>query len=76
MGGVAVGRKNWMLYGIDNGGRTAAVLGSLIATSKRPLIDPSAYLRDVFAPMGTHPKQRLQELLPECWAAAQPPAKA
>ena len=27
--GVAVGRKNWLFFGSDNGGRTAAVLTSL-----------------------------------------------
>jgi transposase len=33
--GIAVGRRNWTFYGSDNGGRTAAVLTSLIATCKR-----------------------------------------
>ncbi len=47
--GVAVGRRNWTFFGSDNGGRTAAVLTSLIATCKRHHIDPFAYLRDVFA---------------------------
>ncbi len=38
--GVAEGRKSWMFFGSDNGGRTAAVLNSLIATCKRLRIDP------------------------------------
>ncbi len=67
---VAVGRKNWMFYGSDNGGRTAAVLSSFIATCKRLGINPFAYLRDVFARISAHPKQRLAELLPDHWAAA------
>ncbi|TFG80553.1 MAG: transposase [Chromatiales bacterium] len=50
--GVAVGRRNWTFFGSDNGDRTAAVLSSLIATSKRHHIDPFAYLRDVFARIG------------------------
>ena len=37
-----------MSFGSDHGGRTAAVLNSLIATCKRLPIDPLAYLRDVF----------------------------
>jgi hypothetical protein len=41
--GIAVGRKNWMFYGSDNGGQTAAVLTSLIATCKRLGMDPFAY---------------------------------
>ncbi len=39
--GIAVGRRNWTFYGSDNGGRTAAVLTSLIASCKRLGIDPS-----------------------------------
>ena len=68
--GVAVGRKNWMFYGSDNGGRTAAVLSSLIATCKRLGVDPFAYLRDIFARIGAHPQSRLAELLPDRWQAA------
>jgi len=68
--GVAVGRKNWMFFGSDNGGRTAAVLSSLIATCKRHHMDPFAYLRDVFERISTHPHNRLEELLPDQWLAA------
>ena len=71
--GVAVGRKNWMFFGGDNGGRTAAVMNSLIATCKRLGIDPFAYLRDIFARVAAHPKNRLEELLPDKWKAARVP---
>ena len=67
--GVAVGRKNWMFYGSDQGGRTAAVLTSLIATCKRLHIDPFTYLRDIFERISSHPKKRLGELLPDGWLA-------
>ncbi|MGA2630405.1 MAG: IS66 family transposase [Terriglobia bacterium] len=69
--GLAVGRKNWMFLGSDNGGRTAAVLSSLIATCKRLGVDPFAYLRDLFARLSSHPQSRLGELLPDQWKAAQ-----
>jgi transposase len=72
--GVAVGRKNWMFYGSDHGGRTAAVLSSLIATVKRLAIDPFAYLRDIFEHISNHPQGRLAELLPDQWKAVRPPA--
>ena len=74
--GVAVGRKNWMFYGSDHGGRTAAVLTSLIATCKRLAIDPFAYLRDLFARISSHPQSQLAELLPDRWAAALSAAKS
>jgi len=68
--GIAVGRRNWMFYGSDNGGRTAAVLTSFITTCKRLGIDPFAYLRDIFERISTHPGSRLEELLPDQWLAA------
>jgi transposase len=58
-----------MFYGSDHGGRTAAVLTSLIATCKRLAVDPCAYLRDLFARISSHPQNRLAELLPDQWKA-------
>jgi transposase len=72
--GIAVGRRNWTFLGSDNGGRTAAILTSLTTTCKRLGIDPFEYLRDVFQRISTHPRNRLDELLPNEWKAAQTPA--
>lgn len=69
--GIAVGRRNWTFFGSDNGGHTAAVLSSLIASAKRHHVDPFAYLRDLFARISAHPQNRLEELLPDQWTAAQ-----
>lgn len=71
--GIAVGRKNWLWYGSDKGGQTAAILTSFTATCKRLRIDPFAYLRDVFARISAHPAHRLAELLPDQWKAAHAP---
>lgn len=68
--GIAVGRRNWTFLGSDNGGRTAAILTSLIATCKRLGVDPFAYLRDIFERISRHLKSRLAELLPDPWKAA------
>jgi len=68
--GVAVGRKNWLFFGSDTGGRTAAILTSLITTCKRLDVEPFAYLRDVFERISAHPAPRLAELLPDRWQAA------
>jgi transposase len=74
--GVAAGRRNWTFFGSDNGGSTAAVLSSLIATCKRHQIDPFAYLRDVFDRISAHPQNQLEELLPDKWLAARTAASA
>jgi transposase len=71
--GVAIGRRNWTFFGSDRGGKTAAILMSLITTCKRHRIDPFLYLRDVFARISAHPVQKLDELLPDIWKLNQPP---
>jgi transposase len=67
--GIAIGRKNWMFYGSDNGGKTAAILTSFVATCKRLHIDPFTYMRDVFERISAHPENQLSELLPDRWKA-------
>jgi len=57
----------------DNGGRTATVLSSLIATAKRLGVDSFAYLRNIFECISSHPHSRLAELLPDHWQAARQP---
>ena len=67
---VAVGRKNWLFCGSDNGGNTAAVLFSLIATCQRHKVEPFAYLRDVLTRIAATPVSRLDDLLPGRWKPA------
>src|SRR5262249_37680564 len=43
---IAVGRKNWLFFGSDNGGATA-VLASFTETCQRHAINPWTYLADV-----------------------------
>lgn len=57
--GIAVGRKNWLFYGSNNGGQTAAILTSFTATCKHLDLDPFAYLRDIFERISAHPANRL-----------------
>ena len=67
---IVVGRNNWLFYGSDKGGRTGAVLSSLIVSCKRQHIEPFAYLRDLFTHISTHPHNQLDELLADRWQAA------
>ena len=73
---IAVGRKNYLFFGSDVGGATAAVLYSLVQTCKHLGIEPWRYLRDVLERMPTHPPERLEELLPDRWAEARRAAAA
>lgn len=67
--GVAVGRKNWLFAGSDEGARRAATLYSLIATCKLQNVEPWAYLTHVLTrlPHGDKP----EDLTPRAWKARQ-----
>jgi transposase len=67
---IAIGRKNWLFVGSDQGGRTAAVLFSFTSTCHRLGMEPWAYLQDVLSRLPTMPAERLPELLPDRWQAA------
>lgn len=69
--GVAVGRNNWVFFGSDQGGKTAAVLRSFVASCQRVGVEPFAWLKDVLSRIADHPISRLAELLPHNWAPAQ-----
>jgi transposase len=67
---VALGRKNWLFCGSDNGGTTAAILFSFIASCQRHEVDPYAYLRDVLSRLPATPVSQLDQLMPDQWKAA------
>jgi transposase len=70
---VAVGRKNWLFCGSDNGGHTAAILFSLIASCQRHKVEPFAYLRDVLTRIAATHISQLDQLLPDHWQTASLP---
>jgi transposase len=65
---IAIGRKNWLFTGSENGGKTMAVLFSLVSSCQRHGHDPFVYLRDVLERLPDHPQDRLSELLPDRWS--------
>jgi len=68
--GVAVGRNNWIFFGSDEGGKTAAVLRSFVASCQRVGVEPFIWFKDVLSRIATHPIKRIAELLPHTWAVA------
>ncbi len=65
---IATGRKNWLFTGSENGGKTMAVLFSLVSSCQRHGHDPFVYLRDVLERLPGLPRDRLAELLPDRWS--------
>jgi len=46
--GIALGRRNWLFVGSEQGGHTAALYFSLMATCQQRRVEPFAYLSRVF----------------------------
>jgi hypothetical protein len=68
---IAVGRNNWTVLGSESGGRTAAVLYTLVGTCKHLGVDPFVYLREALAglfALGDKPaREQVQDWLPDRW---------
>lgn len=65
---LALGRKNYLFAGSDQGAQRAAMMYSFFASCKANDINPRDWLRDVLIRIGNHPINRLDELLPARWA--------
>ena len=69
---VALGRKNWLFAGSDDGGERAATIYSLLGTAQLNGLNVEAYLRHVLDRLPEHPINRVEELLPWNLAAQLP----
>ena len=61
---VAVGRSNWLFFGAERGGRTAAVVMGLIATCKQNGVNPWQWLAHVLEQLPKTDELGLHSLLP------------
>jgi transposase len=75
----AIGRKNYLFFGNDRGGRTAAILYTLMASCKANAVEPWAYLYDLLrrlpliTGLGSAPlAEDVQTFLPDTWLRAHP----
>jgi len=69
----AIGRKNWLFLGNESAGPRAAVLHTILAGAKRHRIEPWVYVRDLLLRLHAD-DPRLEEILPDRWAASHPEA--
>ena len=63
----ALGRRNWLFVGSDDGARVNAVFVSLLASCRLHDIEPRGYLRDLFCLLPAWPLARVLELAPAYW---------
>ena len=61
---VALGRKNFLFAGSDQGGVRAANIYSLVGSAKLNGLDPELYLQHVLEHIADHPINKINELLP------------
>ena len=67
---VAVGRKNWMFAGSENGGAAAACMYTLIESAKACGLNPREYLEDVLRRLPSTLQRNIDTLLPHNWNIA------
>jgi len=67
---LAVGRKNWLVFGSQRGGEVACRLYSLVLSCKQCGADPEAYIEDVLMRVATTPALEIASLTPWAWQAA------
>lgn len=72
---VAIGRKNYLFAGSDKGGERLAVGYTVFAMCRMHDVNPFEWATDVIVKLQDGwPRSRLDELLPDVWAKARPPA--
>lgn len=64
----ALGRKNWLFLGSDEGGVINATFVTLLASCQLHGLEPLGYLRDLLCLLPGWPVQRVLELAPANWA--------
>jgi hypothetical protein len=65
----AVGRKNWLFVGSEDGAIANTTFVSLLASCRLHDVEPWSYLRDVFCLLPDWPAHRMLQLAPLNWNA-------
>ncbi len=71
MKSIATGRKNWLFFGSERGGRAAAIIYSVIASARRHDVDVWRYLGDILLRLADLKPGELESLLPDVWLREQ-----
>jgi hypothetical protein len=68
---TAIGKKNWLFIGEAQSGVRCAIIYTIIECCRRRVLDPFAYLRDVFTRLPSMTNWQVKNLMPEAWAKSQ-----
>jgi transposase len=72
---VSMGKKAWLFFGSDQGGKNDAIVSSVVSTCRRHGVEPWSYLTDVIQKLTENPTRDLEELLPYRWKRESSSAK-
>jgi transposase len=65
---LAVGRKNWLFFGNERGGKTACILYTLLSSAHRHGHNEFEYLCDIMTKLADlHSESELRVMLPDRW---------
>jgi hypothetical protein len=64
----ALGRKNWLFLGTDDGGDVNATLVTLLASCEMHGLEPLGYLRDLLCLLPSWSVQQVLDLAPASWS--------
>ena len=67
---VAIGRKNWLFAGSDEGGKRAAIIYSILETCKQNGINTFDYLKDVLTKLPSAKQSEIKNFTPYNWLPA------
>jgi transposase len=65
---TAIGKKNWLFVGDEEGGEHSAIIYTIIEACRRRSINPWEYLRDVLTRLPCMTNHQVKDLTPEAWA--------
>lgn len=64
---IAIGRKNWLFFGSQQGGDAGSTILSLVQTCRGIEINPREYMEDTLCKFPRYNNKKLYELLPDQW---------
>lgn len=68
---LAIGRKNWLFLGSEEGGEAAGIILSIIQSCRALKINPRIYMEDIMRRLMSHNSSQVVDLLPHNWLKSQ-----
>lgn len=65
---TAIGKKNWLFFGTECSGQTAAILYTLVESCRNHHIDPESYFRHVLSVLPAATTSQIKDLTPKAIA--------